>query len=88
MGNIKLGYLLNGNEFHRKVAMIRQTGMKIKDGDRINGFISFAGVLFIEGDAINEKLRALENPEHTEWQPDRAANPLKQDSLSNQLMII
>lgn len=81
LGNIKLGYLLNGNEFHRKVAMIRQTGMKIKDGDRINGFISFAGVLFIEGDAINEKLRALENPEHTEWQPDRAANPFEARQL-------
>jgi hypothetical protein len=77
----KLGYLLNGNDFHRKVAMIRQTGMKIKDGDRINGFISFAGVLFIEGDAINEKLRALENPEHTEWQPDRATNPFEAKQL-------
>ena len=81
LGTIKLGYLLNGNEFHRKVAMIRQTGMKIKDGDRINGFISFAGVLFIDGDAINEKLRALENPEHTEWQPDRAANPFEAKQL-------
>ena len=81
LGTVKLGYLLNGTDFHRKVAMIRQTGMKIKDGDRINGFISFAGVLFIEGDAINEKLRALENPEHTEWQPDRAANPFEAKQL-------
>lgn len=81
LGTIKLGYLLNGNDFHRKVSMIRQTGMKIKDGDRINGFISFAGVLFIEGDKINEKLRALENPEHTEWQPDRAANPFEAKQL-------
>ena len=81
LGTIKLGYLLNGNDFHRKVAMIRQTGMKIKDGDRINGFISFAGVLFIEGDVINEKLRALENPEHTEWQPDRATNPFEAKQL-------
>ena len=81
LGEIKLGYLLNGNDFHRKVAMIRQTGMKIKDGDRINGFVSFAGVLFIEGDTINEKLRALENPEHTEWQPDRAANPFEAKQL-------
>lgn len=85
LGTIKLGYLLNGNEFHRKVAMIRQTGMKIKDGDRINGFISFAGVLFIEGDTINEKLRALENPEHTEWQPDRAANPFEAKQLIKSL---
>lgn len=81
LGTIKLGYLLNGSDFHRKVAMIRQTGMKIKDGDRINGFISFAGVLFIEGDEINERLRVLENPEHTEWQPDRAANPFEAKRL-------
>lgn len=81
LGKIRLGYLLNGNDFHRKVAMIRQTGMKIKDGDRINGFISFAGVLFIEGDEINEKLRTLENPEHTEWQPERAARPLEARQL-------
>ncbi len=81
LGIVKLGYLLNGNDFHRKVAMIRQTGMKIKDGDRINGFISFAGILFIEGDAINERLRALENPEHTEWQPDRATNSFEAKRL-------
>ncbi len=81
LGSIRLGYLLNGNDFHRKVAMIRQTGMKIKDGDRINGFISFAGVLFIEGDSINEKLRALENPEHTEWQPERSSNPFEARKL-------
>ena len=30
LGTVKLGYLLNGTDFHRKVAMIRQTGMKIK----------------------------------------------------------
>lgn len=81
LGTVKLGYLLNGNDFHRKVAMIRQTGMKIKDGDRINGFISFAGVLLIEGDEINERLRSLENPEHTEWQPERAANPIEAKRL-------
>lgn len=81
LGTIKLGYLLNSGDFHRKVAMIRQTGMKIKDGDRINGFISFAGVLFIEGDTINEKLRVLENPEHTEWQPDRSTNPIEARQL-------
>ena len=85
LGNIQLGYLINGNDYHRKVAMIRQTGMKIKDADRINSFISFAGVMFIEGDEINEKLRALENPEHTEWQPDRATNPFEARQLIKSL---
>lgn len=36
--------------FNRRVAMIRQTGMKIKDKGNINGIVPFAGTLLIEGD--------------------------------------
>ena len=50
--------------FNRRVAMIRQTGMKIKDKGNINGIVPFAGTLLIEGDAINSYLRNLENPEN------------------------
>lgn len=64
-------------EFHRRVAMVRQTGMKIKDKGNINGLIPFAGVLFIEGDAINTYLRGLENPQHLEWEIERADNKNK-----------
>ena len=32
-------------EFHRRAAMVRQTGMKIKDKGNISGLIPFAGVL-------------------------------------------
>ncbi len=85
LGTIKLGYLLNDESFHRKVAMIRQTGMKIKDGKGISGFIPFSGVLFIEGDSINERLRMLENPEHTEWQPERSNNPIEAKQLIKSL---
>ena len=60
--------------FHRRVAMIRQTGMKIKDKGNISGLIPFAGVLYIEGDAINSYLRSLENPQHLEWEIERADN--------------
>lgn len=49
--------------FNRRVAMIRQTGMKIKDKGNINGIVPFAGTLLIEGDAINSYLRNLENLE-------------------------
>lgn len=63
--------------FSRRVAMIRQTGMKIKDKGNINGLIPFAGTLFIEGDAINSYLRNLENPQHLEWEVERAENKSK-----------
>lgn len=61
--------------------MIRQTGMKIKDKGNINGLIPFAGTLFIEGDAINSYLRSLENPQHLEWEVERAENKSKAKRL-------
>lgn len=85
LGNVSLGLLLGGQEMHRKVAMIRQTGMKIKDQDRISSFIPFAGVMFIEGKDLNEKLRLLENPEHTEWQVARADNEIQARALLKSL---
>lgn len=81
LGKVKLGLLLGGQEMHRKVAMIRKTGMKIKDQDHISSFIPFAGIMFIEGDKLNERLRALENPEHTEWQVARADNEMQARAL-------
>lgn len=73
-------------EFHRRVAMVRQTGMKIKDKGNINGLIPFAGVLFIEGDAINTYLRGLENPQHLEWEVERAENKNKARRLLSYLL--
>lgn len=81
LGKVKLGLLLGGQEMHRKIAMIRKTGMKIKDQDHISSFIPFAGIMFIEGDKLNERLRALENPEHTEWQVARADNEMQARAL-------
>lgn len=67
--------------FKRRVAMIRQTGMKIKDKNGINGIIPFAGVLYIEGEKINSFLRRMENPQHLAWEPDRADDPKKAEKL-------
>ena len=72
--------------FNRRVAMIRQTGMKIKDKGNINGLIPFAGTLFIEGDAINSYLRSLENPQHIEWEVERAENKSKANRLLKTLL--
>lgn len=67
--------------FNRRVAMIRQTGMKIKDKGNINGIVPFAGTLLIEGDAINSYLRNLENPQHLAWEKERADNKAQYGKL-------
>lgn len=75
-GKLTLQLLIQPN-FSRRAAMIRQTGMKIKDKGNISALIPFAGTLFIEGDAINSYLRSLENPQHLEWEIERADNKAK-----------
>lgn len=72
-------------DFHRRCAMVRQTGMKIKDKGNINGIIPFAGILYIEGDALNSFLRSLENPQHLEWEVARAENKTKAQKLLRKL---
>ncbi|MHC1717221.1 MAG: hypothetical protein AB9883_00980 [Acidaminococcaceae bacterium] len=72
-GKISLGLIIEP-EMHRKVAMIRRTGMKIMNQGNISGVIPFAGVMLIEGEKINDFLRSIENPQHTKWEPARAIN--------------
>lgn len=74
LGVIKFGVLLMDDDASRRVAMVRKTGMKIKDQGGISGYIPFMAVMLIEGDEINERLRLIENPQHTEWEPQRSAN--------------
>ena len=57
--------------FHRKVACLRSTGMKIMDRTGINGYVPFAGIFYAEGEDLNIFLRELENPEHTNWSDTR-----------------
>ncbi|MDD4591413.1 MAG: hypothetical protein PHG06_13455 [Parabacteroides sp.] len=74
-GTVRLGLIIQSDkhqvEMHRKVAMIRKTGMKIMDRGNISGIIPFVGVMLIEGEKINDFLRNLENPQHTKWEPER-----------------
>ncbi len=81
MGEIKLGLLLGNQDAPNRISMIRQTGMKIMDKDRLPGRVPFTGVMFINGDKINERLRLIENPEHTKWEPDRSKNPMQEKAL-------
>ncbi len=71
MGTINLGLSLDKNLNSRRVAMIRKTGMKIFDKGALSSQIIFSGVLLIEGEKINAYLKSLENPQHTQWEPDR-----------------
>lgn len=68
-GRIRLS-LLNGKDFDKRVAMIRQPGMLIFKKDRFRSHISFTGVLIVEGD-LNAELRRFENPQHNRWEEKR-----------------
>ena len=74
LGTARLRLMIAPN-LSRRVAMVRGTGMKIFDKDRISSNISFAGILYVEGVGLNGVLRQMENPEHTQWQPARADDP-------------
>lgn len=71
----ELGLLIGEQDYPKRVAMIRQTGMKIMDRNRLQGSMPFAGVMFINGNNINRRLRKMENPEHTKWEPYRTERP-------------
>ncbi len=81
MGELQLGLLLGDQESPNRICMIRQTGMKIMDKDRLPGHVPFTGVMFINGKQINERLRLIENPEHTKWEPERSKNPIQERQL-------
>lgn len=81
MGEVKLGLLLGVSDAPNRIAMIRQTGMKIMDKDRLPGHVPLMGIMFINGQEINERLRVIENPEHTKWEPDRSSNPIAAKQL-------
>lgn len=85
LGEVSLGLLLGVQDTPTRIAMIRKTGMKIMDKDRLPGHVPFMGVMFINGEKINERLRALENPEHTRWEPDRSPFPVQAQGLLKSL---
>ncbi len=85
MGELELGLLIGDQDSPNRISMIRQTGMKIMDKDRLPGHIPFTGVMFINGKKINERLRLIENPEHTKWEPERSKNPIVEKQLLKSL---
>jgi len=71
MGRIEM-FMEIRKDLHRKVAMVRKTGMKIFDKSGLSTHIPFAAVLYISGSDINEHFREMENPQHNKWEPHRS----------------
>jgi len=84
MGTAHLKLLIAPDLWHR-VAIVRGTGMKIMDRGYINNIIPFAGVMYIEGEALNTFLRSLENPQHTKWEIDRSDDKAKARKITKKL---
>ena len=70
-GTIELRLLLAPN-LDRKIAMIRETGMKIFAKGHFSSSISFSGVLVVLGEELNKKIKKFENPQHTKWEKSRS----------------
>lgn len=64
-------YLMKDDELNRRVLMTRKAGMRLFEQNRISGSISFTGILIITGKHMNQVFKEMENPAHTEWQPNR-----------------
>ena len=62
------------NNYSRRAAVLRQTGMKVFDKGNISGRIGFSAVVILDGDRINEYFKKLENAEHTQWSDFRSSD--------------
>lgn len=70
LGEVKL-YVGNKKNYHKKTAMIRTTGMLIKEKQNYQIPIKYAAVLLINGYTFNKELKRVENPTHTDWEFSR-----------------
>lgn len=65
-------YLTLNPDFHRRAAVVRQSGMKVFDKDRLSGNIGFSAVIVLVGDKVNGYFKKLENAEHNQWSEFRS----------------
>ncbi|WP_426355483.1 hypothetical protein [Exiguobacterium sp. R-39] len=84
LGRIEF-YVGNKNTYHRKVAMVRKTGMLIKEKPNNNTPEKYAGVLLIKGIEFNKELKRVENPTHTDWELKRKKDVKKIKAALNEL---
>ena len=57
--------------FKNRVGVIKGTGMKIFDKDKLPQISFYCGVLKLVGKKVNEYFRQMENPKHNEWHPSK-----------------
>ncbi|MBQ7704800.1 MAG: hypothetical protein IJT73_05150 [Selenomonadaceae bacterium] len=75
LGKLKLKILIDPRaDLNRKILVVRQMGMKIFDLKRFPKHLNFTGIVEIEGAALNNFFRQMENPEHNHWEPSRHPN--------------
>ncbi|MCU5310518.1 hypothetical protein OB974_24730 [Bacillus cereus] len=67
LGHVKL-YIANKKNYNKKIAMVRKSGMLIKEKQNYQIPNKYAGVLLIKGDEFNKQLKRVENPTHTDWE--------------------
>jgi hypothetical protein len=84
LGEVQL-FLLNKNNFHKKIAIFRSTGMLIKAKQNYSMPIKYAGVLLVKGTEFNKFLRSIENPSHTDWEVKRHDNEKYAKRILNKL---
>ncbi|MBR1647829.1 MAG: hypothetical protein IJ685_13805 [Selenomonadaceae bacterium] len=72
MGKLKLGVLLDPTtKLNRKVLIVRKSGMKLFELDRISRTLNFTAILELDGFKLNAFFRQMETPDHTNWEPTR-----------------
>lgn len=70
----------------RKVSMIRNPWMKIKELDRFPGNLYFKATGIIKGKNLNKILRKVENPQHNDWEPDRILNDIEEKRKAESIL--
>ena len=84
MGKLKLGVLIDSAaSLNRRVLIVRKSGMKLFDLDRISRTLSFTAILELEGSKLNAFFREMETPSHDGWEPTRYA---KSPALAKKLL--
>ena len=63
-------HLLQGDELHNKVAMVRNTGMVIYERP-IPPNVPYCGVFECSNETGSQILRSMEPPSHDKWDPER-----------------
>jgi hypothetical protein len=73
LGNIRLR-LLYDNNLCKNILVVRSSGMKISQISSLPKTISYVGFFELQGDALNEFFREMENPKHNKWEPSLHSN--------------